>query len=131
MGIQKGMRVFFKNVPEVVRSALVLSAVEVSLELTGQFDYIHLFTKTQAELNTLFPVLKAHLEPSGMFWVSWPKRKQLETDLSLPEVIRIGYNHGLVESTCLSVDTVWSALKFTHPKEGKIYNNRYGQLPGA
>ena len=80
-------------------------------------------------MNELFPRLKSHLKPSGMLWVSWPKGKQLGTDLSLPSVIRIGYSHGLVESTCLSVDATRSALKFTHPKQGKAYHNSYGKLP--
>ena len=51
------------------------------------------------------------------------------TDLVLPEVIRIGYRHGLVESKTLSVDATWSAIKFTHPVAGKVYKNSYGQLP--
>lgn len=42
---------------------------------------------------------------------------------------RIGYSHGLVESTTLSIDATWSAIKFTHPKPGKTYRNSYGQLP--
>ena len=55
----------------------------------------------------------------------------METDLTLPHVIRIGLSHGLVGSTALSIDDMWSALKFTHPKHGKIYNNSFGRLPGA
>lgn len=51
-----------------------------------------------------------------------------DTDLSLHHVIRIGYNHGLVESTCLSVNDTWSALKFTWPKSGKAYNNSHAVL---
>jgi hypothetical protein len=53
------------------------------------------------------------------------------TDLALPKVIEIGYNHGLVESKTLSVDDTWSAMKFMYPKKGKAYNNSYGQLPPA
>jgi hypothetical protein len=64
-----------------------------------------------------------------MLWISWPKNRQLGTDLTLPTVIQIGYGHGLVESKCLSVNSTWSALKFTHPREGKAYNNSYGRLP--
>jgi hypothetical protein len=45
----------------------------------------------------------------------------------LPLVIKTGYD-GLVESKCVSVDSTWSALKFTWPKKGKVYNNSYGQL---
>jgi len=64
-----------------------------------------------------------------MLWVSWPKARKLGTDLSLPTVIKLGYSNGLVESTCLSVDDTWSALKFTHPKKGKNYHNSHGALP--
>ena len=95
----------------------------------GTFDYLHLFTTTQAGMQDSFPGLKAHLAPAGMLWVSWPKARKLGTDLTLPAVIRIGYSLGLVESTCLSVDETWSALKFTHPKPGKSYNNSHGTLP--
>jgi len=28
----------------------------------------------------------------------------------------------------LSVDNTWSALRFTHPKPGKTYNNSHGTL---
>ena len=41
----------------------------------------------------------------------------------------MGYRHGLVESKTLSVDATWSAIKFTYPVAGKVYSNRYGQLP--
>ena len=63
-----------------------------------------------------------------MIWASWPKNGQLETNLSLTKIINIGYGFGLVESTCLSVNSIWSALKFTHPKKGKVYNNSHGTL---
>jgi hypothetical protein len=54
--------------------------------------------------------------------------RRRDPDLA-PNVIEIGYSHGLVESTGLSVDLTWSGLKFTRPKAGKIYNNSYGNLP--
>lgn len=130
MGIKQGSRTVFVNAPESALKAIMPPSLEVSATLDGDFDYVHLFTVTQAELDDLFPKLKAHLGATGMFWVSWPKSRQLDTDLTLPHVIRIGYNHGLVESTTLSVDSTWSAIRFTHPKRGKVYRNSYGQLPG-
>jgi hypothetical protein len=129
MGVNEGVRAYFENVPASLQDTLRLPHVQESVELAGQFDYLHFFTTSQAEMDERFPVLKSHLEPAGMLWVSWPKGKRNGTDLSLPEVIRIGYSHGLVESICLSVDDTWSGLKFTHPKAGKVYRNRYGRLP--
>jgi hypothetical protein len=131
MGLKRGARAYFANAPESALNAMKLPTLAVKTTLHGKFDYIHLFTVTQAEMDELFPKLKAHLAPAGTFWVSWPKGRQRKTDLTLPHVIRIGYSHGLVESTALSVDEVWSAIKFTHPKPGKIYNNSYGQVPGT
>jgi hypothetical protein len=131
MGIKAGARAIFINAPAMALTAIDLPNLEVAPRLAGKFDYIHLFATSRQELDGTFPTLKAHLKPTGMLWVSWPKNRQLGTDLVLPEVIRIGYRHGLVESKTLSVDATWSAIKFTHPIEGKTYHNSYGQLPSS
>ena len=131
MGIKEGMRAFFVNAPRSALKAINLPSLNIGSELRGEFDYLHFFTITQAEMDDIFPKLKRHLKPTGMLWISWPKNKKLDTDLALPKVISIGYSHGLVESTCLSVDATWSGLKFTHPKKGKAYHNSSGQLPTA
>jgi hypothetical protein len=102
--------------------------LDVSSELAGEFGYLHLFAKSQRELEEAFCRLKPRLVPRGALWVSWPKGGQLGTDLNLHEVIRIGYACGLVESICLSIDLTWSALRFTHPKPGKTYNNSHAEL---
>ena len=59
-----------------------------------------------------------------MLWVSWPKSRNLDTDLD----IKSGYDFGLFESKCISINAIWSALKFTWPKENKVYKNSYGAL---
>ena len=33
-----------------------------------------------------------------------------------------------MDCKALSIDATWSALKFTHPKKGKVYANSYGKL---
>ena len=105
-----------------------MPTLHISTKLDTEFDYIHIFVKTQAEFVEHFPKLKEHLIANGMLWVSWPKGGKLGTDLNIKTVIKLGYEFGLVESTCLSVNNTWSGLKFTHPKKGKIYNNSYGKL---
>lgn len=129
MGLVEGMRAYFKDAPSSALDAMKLPLVMVSGSLKGTFDYLHLFVISERGLDKNFPSMAKHLRQGGMFWVSWPKSRQLGTDLTLPKVIRIGYSHGLVESTTLSIDEVWSAIKFTHPKPGKAYNNSFGELP--
>jgi hypothetical protein len=128
LGVKEGMRAMFVNAPAEVLDALGASGLNIASELTGHFDYIHLFTKSQPKLEGEFSRLKDHLAPDGTLWVSWPKNKQLGADLTMKDIIRIGYDHGLVESKCVSVDSTWSAIRFTAPIKGKAYNNSYGQL---
>lgn len=120
MGIKIDSRAIFINAPAEAIEAIDLPSLEIASKLTGYFDYIHLFAKSESVFRKIFPKLKAHLKPKGMLWVSWAKNEQLGTDLSLTKIINIGYGFGLVESTWLSVDSIWSVLKFTHPKKAKF-----------
>jgi len=128
MGIKENVVTYFFNAPKEAIDAIILPNIRPLKSLKGELDYIHLFVKQQSEQKDIFPKLKEHLKLDGMLWVSWPKGGKLNTDLSLSKVIQIGYEFGLVESTCLSVDETWSALKFTHPKKGKAYNNSHAKL---
>ncbi|MGW0502463.1 hypothetical protein [Micromonospora sp. NPDC003241] len=131
MGVKPGSRAYLDAAPTSAVEALRLPELDVTDTLTGEFDYLHLFVTTQEEMRHRFPVLREHLRRGGMLWLSWPKGGRLGSDLELKSVIRIGYDFGLVESTCLRVDEVWAGLKFTHPKPGKVYRNSYGTLPGS
>jgi hypothetical protein len=128
MGIKEGGRAYLANAPAEAVKAVDPPPLDLAAKLTGKFDYIHLFTKSQEEFDDMFPKLKKHLKSTGMLWVSWPKNRKLGTDLTLTKVIELGYNHGLVESKTISVNETWSAIKFTHPKEDKVYKNKYGKL---
>lgn len=128
MGIKEGSRAIFVHIQPSELESIRPPALDVASSLRGRFDYIHFFVTSQAGLDKKFPSLKKHLKPTGMLWISWPKGKQKDTDLTLPRVIKIGYDHGLVESKTLSVNSTWSAIKFTYPKAGKVYNNSFGKL---
>ncbi|WP_294822185.1 hypothetical protein [uncultured Flavobacterium sp.] len=128
MGLTAGWRTYLDNADKDAVAAMNHPELKVIRRLSGMFDYIHFFAENQKHMDRRFPTLKKHLAQGGMLWLSWPKAKQLGTDLTIKDVIRIGYDHGLVESTALSVNAIWSALKFTHPKSGKEYHNSYGTL---
>lgn len=128
MGVRESSRAFFANTDNEAIDNINLPTLNIPTKLEEEFDYIHLFVRTKIEFLEYFPKLKPHLKPNGMLWVSWPKGGQLGTDLNIKIVIKLGYDFGLVESTCLSINDIWSGLKFTHPKKGKVYNNSYGKL---
>jgi hypothetical protein len=128
IGVRQGMRSILIDAPPEAIEAIGLQGGDLAHKLTGSFDYIHFFVMAQKKLDAAFQKLRSHLREGGMLWVSWPKGKALGTDLTLKKVIEIGYSHGLVESKTISINATWSAIKFTFPKEGKQYNNSYGQL---
>jgi hypothetical protein len=128
LGVRPGARAFFVHPPARFSNEVGLPPIDLKSRLTGKFEYIHFFVVTQKEFHGRFDSLRKHLGTNGTLWVSWPKAKQKQTDLTLTKVIEIGYDYGLVESKSISINSMWSALKFTHPKEGKMYNNSYGTL---
>lgn len=128
MGIKENARSIFVSAPEDAVKDIELPPVNLATNLDGMFDYIHFFVVSQKEFHDTFPKLKEHLKDTGSLWVSWLKSGKNNTDLNIKSVIKIGYEYGLVESKCISVNESWSALKFTHPKVGKTYNNSYGKL---
>jgi hypothetical protein len=128
MGVKENSRAFFANTDKEALDNINLPTLNIPAKLEAEFDYIHLFVKTKMEFIDYFPKLKPYLKSNGMLWVSWPKGGKLGTDLNIKIVIKLGYDFGLVESTCLSINDIWSGLKFTHPKKGKVYNNSYGKL---
>jgi hypothetical protein len=128
MGVKESSRAFFANTDNEALNSINLPTLNIPTKLEEEFDYIHLFVKTKIEFIDYFPKLKPYLKPNGMLWVSWPKGGKLGTDLNIKIVIKLGYDFGLVESTCLSINDIWSGLKFTYPKKGKVYNNSYGKL---
>lgn len=128
LGIKKDMRVYFLKTPDGFMDRAAFPEIDLKTRLSGKFDYIHFFAITQNEFQLKFKILKQYLKPSGMLWISWPKSGQNNTDLSITKIIKLGYDDGLVESKTISIDEVWSAIKFTHPKKGKKYENSYGSL---
>lgn len=131
MGVRPGARSYFHDAPKAVVASMRLPTLEVDDVLRGEFEHIHAFVTKQREMEHHLPLLRTALTVTGSLWLSWPKAGQLDTDLSLADVIRISYDSSLVESKCISIDAVWSALKLTHPREGKTYRNSYGRLPYA
>lgn len=133
MVVRPGARAYLHGAPAAVVAAMDLPDLDLvtaadARALDGELDYAHLFVVRGEDMRREFPVLRDHVRRGGMLWVSWPKGRRLGTDLTLPAVVAIGYDLGMVESTCLRVDETWAGLKFTHPRPGKRYANSHGTL---
>lgn len=129
MGAKAATRALLRAAPPEIKAALRPGGMRMARHLSGTFDFMVDFVTAAEDLPRSFKMLKPHLAPGGQLWIAWPKAKVSDAGPRMKEVIRVGYDHGLVESQCISLNDDWSALKFTFPKPGKIYRNSYGKLP--
>ncbi len=118
LGIKDGFRVALMGVPAEVRAALSesLGKCTVIKAPTAPLDFIHLFAKSRADLETNLRRAAQALAPAGMLWISWPKKSSgVATDLTEDVIRAIGLRAGLVDVKVCAVTEVWSGLKFVIP----------------
>ena len=115
LGIKGGAVIAILNAPTGYDRTLgaVPSGVRRRASAAGSLDFIQLFTRKKGELERRFAVLTRALAPTGMLWISWPKKASgVATDLTEDVIRAVGLAHGLVDVKVAAVDGVWSGLKF-------------------
>jgi hypothetical protein len=88
-------------------------------EATGSgLDYLHVFETERARLEDHALHLKAMLKPTGMLWISWPKKASKVPTTITEDVLRtIFLPTGLVDVKVCAVTEIWSGLKFMIRKD--------------
>ena len=122
LGIKEGFKITFVNPPE--RYLATLGTLPKGVESLGPasaakpggaLDFIHYFSRTKQDVESKIARLKRRLVPSGMLWISWPKRSsRVETDLNENIVREIALKNGLVDVKVCAVDETWSGLKLVY-----------------
>lgn len=126
LGLKNGQDVLFVGLPD--ECAFLASAADFVRsdrldwpELAGAesgFDFIHAFTRNRADLDANAGRLRGLIVPSGMIWISWPKRaSKVPTDIAEDVLREVFLPTGLVDVKVCAVDHVWSGLKFMVRKE--------------
>ena len=114
LGIKESFNVAFVNAPDGYEKTLELpSALIVGSRSKKPLDFVQLFVRTRQELEHKFPQYSAKLNPSAMFWISWPKKSSgVATDLTEDVIRAVGLGNGMVDVKVRAVDEIWSGLKF-------------------
>jgi hypothetical protein len=80
--------------------------------------YLHLFTTFRAEMQAVLSAARHRLAPSGMIWLSWPKKaSKVPTDITEDTIREVCLPLGYVDVKVCAVDAVWSGLKLVIRKE--------------
>jgi len=79
----------------------------------ADLDFIQVFARNRAELESLLPGALARLKPDGLFWVCYPKLTAEEaSDLSREVLWEVASKLGIRPVAQIAIDQVWSAMRF-------------------
>ena len=120
--LKAGQRAAIINAPEGYADALrpLPDGVELVETLHGAFDWVQVFLKNRAELETLLPALVAALKPASLLWFSFPKgTSKIQTDLTRDKGWDALQQVDLKWITLVSVNDTWSAFAVRPYKQGE------------
>jgi|ERR1700722_6475348 len=121
LGIKDGFRIALLHVPGEVAAELSEAFAKCrndrsQIKAAKDLDFIWLFAKSRAALEVELSLAAKALAPTGMLWISWPKKTSgIDTDLDGNIVRQIGLDASLVDVKVCAVTDVWSGLKFVIP----------------
>lgn len=110
-----GQRALILNAPETYRDLLgdLPEGVELVEQPEDEVDFVQVFVKNSEDLDALAPQAIEAVKYDGLLWVSYPKKSsKVKTDLSRDILWELLKPTGLRPVTQVSIDEVWSALRF-------------------
>lgn len=123
LGLKPELAGLFVGLPaelNFLTADLPAASKTASLEhaMASGLDYLHVFETERARLEDQAERLKAMLKPSGMLWISWPKKASKVPTTITEDVLRtIFLPTGLVDVKVCAVTDIWSGLKFVIRKD--------------
>lgn len=118
LGIKEGFKIRLVNHPEYYFNLFtdLPDDIEITTDKKITKDFIHYFAvKSSALAKDIFS-LRKEIFPSGMLWISWPKKtSKVTTDINENLIREIALSNGLVDIKVCAVDETWSGLKLVVP----------------
>ncbi len=114
LSLKDGMRVWWDEMPASVQREIAAEGLQFELLSAPQapIDLAHIFVTDRAALQAKLHLLMPLLGPSGMIWVSWPKKAaKVPTDITEDVIRDVCLPMGLVDVKVCAVDATWSGLK--------------------
>ncbi len=106
--------------PSYLKELVPPAGVTVATSLKGQFDWIQIFVKNQAELAKVLDKAAASLKPVSLLWISFPKgSSKIQTDLTRDKGWEALQALDLRWVNLVSVNDTWSAFALRPYKPGE------------
>lgn len=114
LGLKEGFHVKLVHAPDNYSQLIpeIFDKLNTRKTAGKEFDFIHFFPKTIAELEQFLPRLKTEIKKDGMIWISWYKISSGKKSELSENVIRdTALAAGLVDIKVCAIDENWSGLK--------------------
>ncbi len=113
--MKTGQRAVIINPPAgyLERLAPLPEGIELVESPEGQFDFVQVFVKTMEDLQKFLPVAAQAVKHDALLWIAYPKGgAKAGTDLNRDILWNAVSPHNLSGVTLVSLDEVWSAMRF-------------------
>ena len=120
LGIKEGSQLLLVDAPDAYLALLgpLPGGVQLVTQLSEATDIVQIFSARRDELQQLLASYRAKLKPTGVVWVSWPKKAaKLPTDITEDIIREVALPMGYVDIKVCAVNEIWSGLKLVIRKE--------------
>ncbi len=122
LGIKNGMRALVISAPPGYLDLLapLPEGVVISDAMRGAHEFVQFFAVRKSEIQKSAPALLKHAVRGAIVWITYPKKTSgVESDLSREEVWEAMSGTGWRPVSAVSIDHVWSGLRFRPTEDVK------------
>lgn len=106
------------------------AGVEISYEPAEGFDGIQLFVINGEDLTTSLQIIIPILKQETVFWITYPKKSSgIKSDLEMMGSWDQLTKYGLRVVTSISVNEMWTGLRFKPIEQTKLSDSRNANIP--
>jgi hypothetical protein len=113
--IKPGQKLLILNAPDGYMRLLgsLPQGTDVKTSTDGTFDFVQIFVRNKAEVDSSAKAAVKALKPGGMLWFTYPKKSsKIKTDISRDTGWEAVRGLGMEGVFLISVDDTWSAMRY-------------------
>jgi hypothetical protein len=102
-----------RGAPAELASLAAALEAEVHTEARGQYEFVLLFTRSEAELEKALGPVSGCVKGDGVFWICYPKgtSRRYSSDLNRDRIVAMVRRVGFEGVSMVALDADWSALR--------------------
>jgi hypothetical protein len=101
------------NAPADIHEALVAMGFHIKFNAKEKCANALIFVSSLKELHSILTTQLKYIEADAVLWIAYPKgTSKVKTDIHRDILHTAGEEYGITGVSLVSIDTVWSAMRF-------------------